>query len=672
MDNKKQKNMAPTVVLASHGNKKAIRELYINYYKTIFFICSCLTKNVDASLKCTVLAFGKMFEALPNLDNHNDFEPWFFAITINICKAHISAKNGNIADAELLSLASSANVFAKNGDTQSLEKTMTELIEKSVTSLPSEARVIYFYKNMALFGAEEIAALQKITREEAQNRLDALEILTSRQQEKIKEFGVDITPFFADTKQTLEHIAAKKYVPASVHYDVSQLTEVNVDPLCKEKSPEPQKKEDQKKQTKKMPAKPKAKFNMRNFAVLLLIIAFVLTVCVITGSFFGKNNAEQPPIGSQSSEKPALLWNGAAAADFDGGSGTKEDPYQIATGGQLAYLANLVNGGNSLYAASHYILTADIILNETDDFSSWSTNPPENKWTPIGGKSDENSVYFTGTFDGADHTLSGMYVNTAEDYAGLFGICRNSQIKNITLKNCYVNAGSYAGGIAGYFSADATKNSGFEYCGFAGTVKSSGNNAGGITGYFRADGENNITQITCCFSSGTVTAQKAYSGGITGANEADTGSSFIKNCYSNAHIYAAKNAGGIAGDCRSANGIASAEYCYSAGKITATENAGGISGFANCVEGTGKVHIQDCYMLSTACDVGTTKGDGAEKLVVNDIYVLTDEEMQNTQNFKNYNFDEIWMMSKDDSYKYPILQGTTFALNKPVKEESLT
>ena len=38
-------------------------------------------------------------------------------------------------------------------------------------------------------------------------------------------------------------------------------------------------------------------------------------------------------------------WTDFAASDFDGGSGTKDDPYQIATAEQLAKLAKEVNSG---------------------------------------------------------------------------------------------------------------------------------------------------------------------------------------------------------------------------------------------------------------------------------------------------------------------------------------
>ena len=38
-------------------------------------------------------------------------------------------------------------------------------------------------------------------------------------------------------------------------------------------------------------------------------------------------------------------------------------------------------------------------------------------WTPIGSESNP----YTGTFDGQNHTISGMTLENAESYSGLFG-----------------------------------------------------------------------------------------------------------------------------------------------------------------------------------------------------------------------------------------------------------
>ena len=46
-------------------------------------------------------------------------------------------------------------------------------------------------------------------------------------------------------------------------------------------------------------------------------------------------------------EKSVDAWDGSVAESFAGGTGTEEDPYQIANGAQLAYLAQFVNSDSN-------------------------------------------------------------------------------------------------------------------------------------------------------------------------------------------------------------------------------------------------------------------------------------------------------------------------------------
>ena len=97
------------------------------------------------------------------------------------------------------------------------------------------------------------------------------------------------------------------------------------------------------------------------------------------------------------------VWNGSVATAFAGGSGTAEDPYQIANGAQLARFAAIVNGtldGTQQNTAACGKLTADIVLNNTTGWESWETTAPTNSWTPIGS----NIHQFTGTLDGDGHS----------------------------------------------------------------------------------------------------------------------------------------------------------------------------------------------------------------------------------------------------------------------------
>lgn len=57
------------------------------------------------------------------------------------------------------------------------------------------------------------------------------------------------------------------------------------------------------------------------------------------------------------------LWDGTTASSFYGGSGTENDPYQIRTGAELVYFANLVNSGDD-FSGKYVKLMNNIDMNK--------------------------------------------------------------------------------------------------------------------------------------------------------------------------------------------------------------------------------------------------------------------------------------------------------------------
>ena len=86
------------------------------------------------------------------------------------------------------------------------------------------------------------------------------------------------------------------------------------------------------------------------------------------------------------------VWDGSIATQFSGGTGTEKDPYQISNGGELAYLAQLVNENNSEYSSAYYILTEDIVLN-SGECEDWENSAPAHEWTPIGYYNNNQSAF---------------------------------------------------------------------------------------------------------------------------------------------------------------------------------------------------------------------------------------------------------------------------------------
>ena len=122
-------------------------------------------------------------------------------------------------------------------------------------------------------------------------------------------------------------------------------------------------------------------------------------------------------------EKPAL----------SGGSGTQSDPYLLSTVDDLISFSTTVGIGDA-YQDVYLKLTTDIDLENSDLFS------------PIG-----NEFYtFSGIFDGAGHTVSGIHIAvTGGEVAGFFGAISGATVKNLNVEGDLIQSDYVAGAIAG-------------------------------------------------------------------------------------------------------------------------------------------------------------------------------------------------------------------------------
>lgn len=95
--------------------------------------------------------------------------------------------------------------------------------------------------------------------------------------------------------------------------------------------------------------------------------------------------------------KQYYAQGGLYAKDYAGGTGTKEDPYQISNALELARLAYQVNSGVSTRGV-YYKLTNNINLDSNI------------YWTPIGTTSSKTDRYFAGKFNGNGHVIYNMHI----------------------------------------------------------------------------------------------------------------------------------------------------------------------------------------------------------------------------------------------------------------------
>ena len=128
---------------------------------------------------------------------------------------------------------------------------------------------------------------------------------------------------------------------------------------------------------------------------------------------------------------------------FDGGNGTKENPYLINNNAQLENLQWYVNRGYDFYG--EYIQqTADIALNAP--FEQWGEQAPT-KWTPIGNRLNNSHFegelihQFRGHYDGGFHEVQNMYIDNTSAGQGFFGnIGDGTTIRNLGITDVYMRA----------------------------------------------------------------------------------------------------------------------------------------------------------------------------------------------------------------------------------------
>ena len=230
--------------------------------------------------------------------------------------------------------------------------------------------------------------------------------------------------------------------------------------------------------------------------------------------------------------------------DIDG-DGSEDVVYEISNAGQLYWFAGLVNGtldGVEQITSANAILMKDITVNENlldslqyDAEGNVSNGSDFITWTPIADCMG-NIIEYSGTFDGNNKTVSGLYFNGNSARIGLFGSSEaNGNIKNVGVVDSYFKGNDFVGGVCGRNDGTITN------CYNAGNLTAIEESAiiGGICGY-------NGGTIANCYNTGTVTATGSIPsvGGVCGCSIAP-----ISNCYNTGTVTAASSSSDISGIC---------------------------------------------------------------------------------------------------------------------------
>lgn len=326
--------------------------------------------------------------------------------------------------------------------------------------------------------------------------------------------------------------------------------------------------------------------------------------CLLACAFASAVLTDSHPTKAYAVDKTWIEANAYDTSWYDG-SGS----YTIRSGAQLAGLSYLVVHDAKTFAGETITLANDV------DISAY-------EWMPIGtSKSVKDAAqsptgnWFCGTFDGGNHTVSGLRIESSLFNQALFGLVKDAVIKNLSVKGsvygwdeiagivsyanntslvnlknyCNVQAvgalssdGSYYGGAGGVVASVRMTSSSTIYLQNLenyGTVRGAGDGTGGVIGFLYSEGEVNITQ---CANYGNVSVDYCVNadandgaGGILGST-ANYGTYKISECVNTGNISSANQdgTGGIAGYLGGNSSFVS--YCYNTGSVSGANSAGGV------------------------------------------------------------------------------------------------
>lgn len=246
----------------------------------------------------------------------------------------------------------------------------------------------------------------------------------------------------------------------------------------------------------------------------------------------------------------------------------------------------------------HYELIENIVLPKSAAGQS--------NWTAVG--IDRNHSPFGGSFDGQNHTITGLEINRPNnDFQGLFGsIGENGEVENIGLIDIRIVAQNYVGGVSGnvVWAISTGAVSGIvRNCYVKGNSTINGlNRVGGLVGELESEAflENGYSEAQVRGNNNV--------GGVVGI-----GSGLIQNCYATGDVSGTGySVGGVMGG---ASG-ASVSYCYATGNVSGNDYVGGVVGYPHSST------VRSCLALnpsvrSTIAHIGRISGLGMNVALTN-------------------------------------------------------
>lgn len=169
------------------------------------------------------------------------------------------------------------------------------------------------------------------------------------------------------------------------------------------------------------------------------------------------------------------VWKGGIASSYRSGDGTKDNPYIISNGDELAYLSSMLK--NTDYSNTYFKLENNIVLNNgvfsyenvvkyklnttwfyVKEYTSEFYDNEEYTGINIGSINSFSPLNnFKGHFDGNGHIIYGLYIYSDSSELGLFTNLGGT-VENLHLKNSMIYGGEVSSVLAANTNNASIKN----------------------------------------------------------------------------------------------------------------------------------------------------------------------------------------------------------------------
>ncbi|WP_276252801.1 PKD domain-containing protein [Halomontanus rarus] len=307
----------------------------------------------------------------------------------------------------------------------------------------------------------------------------------------------------------------------------------------------------------------------------------------------------------------------------------QEGPVEISTVDELQDMQDDLS--------ANYVLVDEIDASGTEDWNGGDG------FVPVGNMSDP----FTGSFNGDNHTISGLHVDTAEeDGYGLFGQTDNSTISDVTIEGAYISGDAQAAGV---LAGQALSGTSIENVNVSGNVDNpTGSPVGGLVGaldgsevhnsesHATVSGEQYTGGLVGATYGDTETRESYSTGDVTGGDGYDVGglvgshnSGLIIDSYALGNVFTGDaDAGGFTGGTYS-----TVETSFSTG--TVTSESGDVGGFTAYADN----NINDSYWDTESSGINSSDGD---------VTGLTTDQMtgeEAEEYMVGFDFEDTWQLS---------------------------